>query len=220
MTGFADLETLFQLPVRGGRPRIAAVVLAAGSSRRMGDRHKLLLDIAGEPMIRRTVRNVLDSSPVETVVVTGHRADEVEAVLADLPVKIVRNPDHENGQPTSVAAGIRALSVPCDAIMVALGDQPQVTAADLAELVAAYGKLDGPSILVPHHHGQRGNPVVFAARHVPAVLSGSVNVGCRRLIETHGDEVARVEMESDAFTVDCDTPEDFENLRRRLGARR
>jgi molybdenum cofactor cytidylyltransferase len=186
----------------------------------MGDRHKLLLDIAGEAMIRRTIRNVLDSSPVETVVVTGHRADEIERALAGLPVKIVRNPDHEKGQPTSVAAGIRALSEPCDAIMVALGDQPQVTAADFADVVAAYGNLKGPSILVPHHRGRRGNPVVFAARHIPEVLSGSVNVGCRRLIETHGDEVARVEMESDVFTLDCDTPEDFDNLLQRLEARR
>jgi molybdenum cofactor cytidylyltransferase len=216
VTGFADLKTLFKLPAQEGRPRIAAVVLAAGSSRRMGDRHKLLLDVAGVPMIRRTVRNVLDASPVETAVVTGHRADEIEAALAGLPVKFARNPDHEQGQPTSVAAGVRVLSAPCDAVMIVLGDQPQLTSADLAELISVYRRVDGPSIVVPHHKGRRGNPVIFAARHIPEVLSGSVNVGCRHLIETRGDEVARPEMESDVFTLDCDTPEDFERLLRRL----
>jgi molybdenum cofactor cytidylyltransferase len=197
--------------------RVAAVVLAAGSSRRMGGRAKLLLDVRGEPMIRRTVANVLAAAPVETVVVTGDRAGGIAAALAGLPVRLVHNPRHAEGQPTSVAAGVRALSVACDAVMVALGDQPQVTPADLRALVAAYERLAEPSILVPHFGGRRGNPVIFAVRHVPEVLSGSVRVGCRHLIEAHPDAVAAVEMASDAYTVDCDTPEDYAALLRRLG---
>jgi molybdenum cofactor cytidylyltransferase len=216
MSTLFDLKRAFATAPRPEKIRVAAVVLAAGSSRRMGERYKLLLDVGGEPMIRRTVRNVLAFAPVETVVVTGHRAEAVEAALTGLPVKTVRNPDHAEGQPTSVVAGVRALSLPCDAVMIVLGDQPQVTAADLADLVAAYGRLGAESILVPHHDGRRGNPIVFAVRHVPEVLSGAVNVGCRHLIETHAEEVARVEMASDAFTLDCDTPDDYERLVERL----
>jgi len=216
VTGLLDLETAFRATSPPGKIRVAAVILAAGSSRRMGGRHKLLLDIAGEPMIRRTVRNVLASTAGETVVVTGHRAEEVGGTLADLAVRIVNNPHHEQGQPTSVVAGVRALSKPCDAVMVVLGDQPQVTQADLDELIAAYGRLEGASILVPHYGGRRGNPVIFAARHIPGVLSGTVNVGCRHLIETHADEVACVEMGSEAYALDCDTPEDYEGLLLRL----
>ena len=182
-------------------------------SRRMGERPKLLLDLAGKPMIRRTVENVLAFAPVETVVVTGHRADEVEAAIADLPVRIVRNPHHDEGQPTSVVAGIRALRGACDAVMIVLGDQPLVTAGDLRALVAAFERLGQGSILVPHHDGRRGNPIIFPIRFIPDVLSGGVNVGCRRLIETHPDAVVRVEMDSAAFVTDCDTPEDYERLR-------
>lgn len=209
---FDDLETAFRLADPPATIRMAAVVLAAGSSRRMGDRHKLLLDVGGEPMIRRTVGNVLAFGPTETIVVTGHRADEVEVAVAGLPITIVRNPNHTEGQPTSVVAGVRALTRACDAVMIVLGDQPQVTAADFAALSDAYRNLTDSGILVPHHNGARGNPVVFAARYIPSVISGSVNVGCRRLIETHGDDVAKVEMASDAFVRDCDTPEDYAAL--------
>ncbi len=201
---------------------VSAVVLAAGMSSRMEGAFKLLLDCGGEPMIRRTVRNVLATEPVETVVVTGHRAEEVEAALAGLadtagrPFKVVRNPDHQQGQPTSVAAGVRALSSYCQAVMVVLGDQPLVRPGDLRALAAAYRGIDRGSILVPHHGGKRGNPILFAARHIPEVVSGGLNVGCRRLIETHGDDVAKIEFDRDVFTLDCDTPEDYSRMVERL----
>lgn len=195
---------------------LSVVVLAAGVSRRMDGRFKLLLDLGGEPMIRRTVRNVLASEPVETVVVTGHRADEVEAALAGLPVIFVRNPDHQQGQPTSVAAGVRTLAAFCQAVMIVLGDQPLVEPDDLRDLVETYRRIDQGSILVPHHGGKRGNPILFAARHIPFVVTGGLNVGCRHLIETHGDEVAKVEFDRDVFTLDCDTPDDYDRLVQRL----
>lgn len=219
MTVALDLRIDLAVEAAPAGTRVAAVVLAAGSSRRMGGRHKLLLDVLGQPMIRRTVENVLAAAPVETVVVTGDRAAEIEAVLDGLPIRHVRNPKHEEGQPTSVAVGVRALSAPCDAVMIVLGDQPQVTAEDLRALVATYEGLTQPSILVPHFHGRRGNPVILAVRHVPEVLRGTVKVGCRRLIESHADEVAAVEMASDVFTTDCDTPENYAELVRRLGGR-
>jgi len=192
--------------------RLSAVVLAAGMSARMGESPKLLLDVGGMPMVRRTVTNVLSFAPVETVVVTGHRAAEIEAALAGLPVTFVRNDAHRQGQPTSVAAGVRGLTAHCHAVMIVLGDQPLLTADHLRSVAEAYRQLDRSSILVPHHNGRRGNPIVFAARHIPAVVSGGINMGCRHLIETHGDDVARTEFESDVFTIDCDTPEDYRRL--------
>ncbi len=92
--------------------RISAIVLAAGLSSRMGEQPKMLLDIAGMPMIRRTLLNVLAFGPTETVVVTGHRAEDVEEAIDGWPVRCVRNPRYDEGQPTSVAAGVRALTAP------------------------------------------------------------------------------------------------------------
>lgn len=197
---------------------ISAVVLAAGLSARMGGTPKLLLDVGGAPMIRRTVENVLAFAPRETVVVTGHGAGDIEAALAGLPVRLVANPDYAAGQPTSVAAGVAALTAPAQAVMVVLGDQPLVTADHLRDLARAFQALEGASILVPCHGGQRGNPVVVDARHIPAMVGGGVNLGCRRLIETHPDKVRRLEMDSDVYTFDCDTPDDYRRLRQRLEA--
>jgi molybdenum cofactor cytidylyltransferase len=196
--------------------KISAIVLAAGRSSRMGDRHKLLLDIGGQKMIRRSVQTVLAIAPVETIVVTGYAAAEITAALDGLPVRLVHNPRFEDGQPASVAAGVRALEQHCHAIMVVPGDQVLLTPAHLSDLVTAFQQIGDRSILVPFHLGQRGNPILFAAHHGPEVTSGGLNIGCRHLIETNGDKVARVEFASDAYSVDCDTPADYAALAARI----
>lgn len=196
--------------------RISAVILAAGLSSCMELGPKLLLDVAGEPMIRRTVRNVLAIEPVETVVVTGWRSDEIEAALAGLPVRIVRNTAFRDGQTTSVTLGIRSLGRTCDAVLIMLGDQPLVTPDDLCSLTREFSALDKRSILVPHHAGMRGNPVILSSEHIPSVISGALKLGRQDLIATLPDAVAALEFDSDVFTTDCDTREDYEQLLKRM----
>ncbi len=196
--------------------KISAVILAAGLSARMGGSAKMLLDVGGVPMIRRTAQNVLAFAPTETVIVTGHRAEDVANVLADLPASCIFNRDFAQGQPTSVATGVRALTQACDAVMIMLGDQPLVTAGDIERLASLYARLELESILVPFYEGKRGNPVLFASRHIPAVIGGGLNIGCRKLIETRASDVYRAEMESDVYALDCDTPEDYARLLHRL----
>lgn len=195
--------------------RISAIVLAAGRSLRMR-RPKLLLDVGGQPMIRRTTQAVLGITPVETLVITGFAAPDIAEALAGLPIRLVDNPQFEAGQPTSVAAGVRALTAECDAVMIVPSDQALLTPADLAALVAAFPRTGDRSILVPYHRGQRGNPILFAAEHRAEVTSGGLKIGCRHLIETNGDKVARAEFESDAYIFDCDTPEDYAALLARI----
>jgi len=197
-------------------PTLSAVILAAGLSTRMGGPHKLLLEIGGEPMIRRTARAVLAAGAAETVIVTGHRAPEITGALAGLPLRFVHNPNFVEGQPGSVVTGVAALRLPCDGVMIVLGDQPLLTAVALGRLAEAWGRRPaGRSILVPMQGGARGNPVIFAATHIPAITSGTLRVGCRRLIEDHPEAVFRAEMADEAFTLDCDTPEDYAALRAR-----
>jgi molybdenum cofactor cytidylyltransferase len=195
---------------------VSAVVLAAGLSSRMGGAHKLLLDIGGEPMLRRVVRAVLGVHPAEVVIVTGYRAADVVAALDGLPVRFAHNPAFAEGQPGSVVAGVRALTAPCDAVMIVLGDQPLLTAGALGRLIEAYRTVpQGRSIWVPTSGGARGNPVLFAASHIPAIQAGVLKVGGGRLIEAYPDAVALIEMADDAFTQDCDTPADYAMLRAR-----
>jgi molybdenum cofactor cytidylyltransferase len=198
-------------------PLISVVVLAAGRSTRMEGAYKLTLDVAGEPLVRRTVQAVLGIRPVETIIVTGFEADGVKAALGGLNVRFVHNADYALGQPGSVAAGVRALRDYCHAVMIVPGDQALLTGANVQALITAYAKCDRV-ILVPYHHGQRGNPIIFAAHFIPLVTSGGLNVGCRYLIDTHGADVAQVEFETDAFIADCDTPADYQALVARLTA--
>ncbi|MGO4330844.1 NTP transferase domain-containing protein [Cupriavidus sp. 2TAF22] len=197
-------------------PAFSAVVLAAGTSSRMGGQHKLLLPLDGEPAVRRTVRAVLAARPLEVVVVTGCKGREVIGALAGLPVDFQPNPRYEEGQMTSVAAGVAALRMPCSVVLVCLADQVLLEPADYLELVRAFATMPRGSIVVPVHAGQRGNPVAFSASYAAEVVAGHVNPGCRKLIADHPDEVFVHEAGHDRFTTDMDTPEDYARIVERL----
>lgn len=198
----------------------SAVLLAAGSASRMEGAFKQLLPLPRDggamPAVRLTATALLEAGPEEVVVVTGHRGREVMAALADLPLAFRHNPRHAAGQMGSVVAGLAALQRPCLAVMVCLADMVLLEGGDYRALAEAFAGLPRDAILVPHHQGRRGNPVVFAASRVPEVLSGQVNPGCRHLIEDHPQDVVCFEVGHDRCTTDMDTPDDYARIRRRL----
>jgi molybdenum cofactor cytidylyltransferase len=197
-------------------PITSAVILAAGRSSRMEGPHKLLLDLGGQPLLRHVVKAVLGAEPADVVVVTGYRAAEVTAALDGLPVRFAHNAGYAQGQQASVVAGMRALTAACDVLMVALGDQPLLTTANLRGLINGFCEMGkGKSILIPTWQGRRGNPVLFAARHIPDIATGLLHRGCRDFIDTNPEMVARIEMDDDAFVLDCDTPADYAAMRAR-----
>jgi len=196
-------------------PVFSAVVLAAGMSSRMQGQHKLLLPVGGEPAVRRTVSALVAAGPAEIVVVTGFHGRAVMEALDGLPVRFQANPRYEEGQMTSVAAGVAALAAPCDIVLVCLADQVLLTAEDYR----AYAAMPRGSILVPAFKGQRGNPVAFSVSYAAEVISGHINPGCRKLIAEHPDEVFIHEAVHDRFTTDMDTPEDYERMVARLAER-
>src|SRR6185503_18669432 len=114
-------------PEAAGR-RIAAILLAAGRSTRMGGPNKLLAEIGGKPLVRIAAVEALASRAREVIVVTGHQREAVAAALQGLPVKLVHNPDFAEGLSTSLRAGLAAVPAEADGIVVCLGDMPQVTA--------------------------------------------------------------------------------------------
>jgi molybdenum cofactor cytidylyltransferase len=192
---------------------LSAIVLAAGLSRRMGPRNKLLLPVDGIPLVRRSVAVVLGHPFVEVVVVTGHEAPLVEAVLDRLAVRIVRNPRYEEGQMTSVRAGLEALSASAvRGVMVCLADQPALTTEDLGTLADAFLAKDACPVLVPTFGGARGNPIVLDRRSLESILSRRANFGCRQFVAKHADVVTTLEMPNDHVLTDVDRPEDYAAL--------
>jgi molybdenum cofactor cytidylyltransferase len=210
---------------------IAAVVLAAGASRRMGARNKLLLPVGGgddaRPMIATVVATVLEAAVDRVIVVVGHDAERVRAALdahvgADPRLHVVQNADHDEGIASSIRAGVAALdggdrgeigTTPLAGIVIALGDMPWVRADDIARLVDALGRDDGPGICVPVARGadrQRGNPVLFARRYFAALCSLRGDRGARALVARHPDDVCFVDVAHDGILRDVDTASDIE----------
>lgn len=197
--------------------RFSAVVLAAGQSSRMGGENKLLLEVGGEPLVRRTVRTVLAAGVQEAVVVTGWQAREVMRAVLDLPVSVQANLRWEDGQMRSVAVGVAALARATDAIFVCPADLPLLRAEDLHELMEVYLAHPDSSIVIPRFGGERGNPIVFAAAYAPEVVAGRRLIGCRKLAQQYPDETFWHDATHERFTTDCDTPEAWRRVVERLG---
>ena len=188
-------------------PRVAAVLLAAGQSRRMGRLNKLLQEVDGAPMVVRAAEALRASQVESLVVVLGHQADQVRAALGPREAAFVENPDYAEGLSTSLKRGLAEVPDDVDAVLVCLGDMPRVSAAQIDRLIAAFNPLEGRAICVPTHRGKRGNPVLWARRFAVEMMTIAGDVGARHLLGEHADVVCEVEMAEDAVLLDIDTPE-------------
>ncbi|HMJ45520.1 MAG TPA: molybdopterin-binding/glycosyltransferase family 2 protein [Pseudolabrys sp.] len=187
--------------------RVAAVVLAAGQSTRMGAVNKMLAEIGGKPLVRIAAEQALASRAKPVIVVTGHERERVEAALAGLPVRFTHNPDYADGLGTSLKAGIAAVPEDADGAIVCLGDMPQVDSALIDKLLAAFDPERGGLVVVPSINGRRGNPVVWARRFFKDLMSISGDIGARYLIGSYPEAVVEVPVAGDAALTDVDTPE-------------
>lgn len=189
-----------------GALSVTALVLAAGQASRMGGRHKLLAEFDGTALVRRTTEAALAARPARVLVVTGHRAAEIEAAIAGLPVSVVRNPDHALGLSTSLRAGVAALDPGCDGVAVLLADMPHVAGADLRRLIDAFSASGGRAVVRALAGGRRGNPVILPRAAFSAVLGLEGDVGARHIVEGAGLPIVDVEIGA-AARLDVDTPE-------------
>ncbi|HEX3403440.1 MAG TPA: molybdopterin-binding/glycosyltransferase family 2 protein [Acetobacteraceae bacterium] len=198
-------------------PTIAAVVLAAGRSRRMAPHNKLLVaDRTGKPMIARVVDNVLSSNARPVLVVTGHQVDQVQHALGGRPVRYVHAADYAEGLSASLKAGIAAVPQECAAALVCLGDMPLVTGRMIDRLLSNYDPDEGRLIVLPTFRGKQGNPMLWDRRFFPEILEITGDSGARFLLTRHMEAVAEVEMADDAVLRDFDTTESLTTLPQRL----
>jgi molybdenum cofactor cytidylyltransferase len=187
--------------------RIAGLILAAGRSTRMGGPNKLLEEINGKALVRIAAEHVLASRARPVIVVTGHQKERVERALAGLPVTFVHNPHFAEGLSTSLKAGIAAVPAEADGAIVCLGDMPQVSAALIDRLIAAFDPERGALVAIPTIAGKRGNPVLWSRRFFADLMAVEGDVGARHLIGGYGEAVVEVPVEDAAALTDVDTPE-------------
>ncbi len=192
-----------------GDPLVWGVLLAAGQSRRMGERNKLLAKFDDVPLVRRTGAALAKARVGAAVAVLGHDAEPVQAALQGLGLGFAINHAYADGLSTSLKAGIAALPEEASGALIMLADMPQVGCDDLNRLVDAFVKAGGNTVVRATHNGKRGNPVIL-----PRVLFAEVarlegDTGARHVVEQGLVPVFDVEI-GGAAHLDVDTPEALE----------
>ena len=192
--------------------KFAAILLAAGPSSRLGQA-KQLVRVDGESLVRRAVRLVLSMNPVSLTVVTGFAADAVEHELSDLPVRLVRNDDWEQGMGGSIACGVQNISEDVDGVLITLCDQWRLEDSDLFSLISIW-LTDISRISVASWYEEKTlvymPPALFPRYFIRELSNLHGNKGAKALIGQNLAKVQFVEMENAAY--DLDRPEDLEQL--------
>jgi molybdenum cofactor cytidylyltransferase len=191
---------------------IAALVLAAGESRRMGDANKLTIPVDGTPMVARVVDALQQSRVQRVIVITGHQPERIKEALSGRDLRFVHNPDYAEGIGSSVRLGVAALDDDVDGALVALGDMPWVNTEVINRLVDAFTTDADLSIFIPMFCGKRGNPVLWGSQHFPELLALSGDVGGKALFDRHATAICYVNVESASVNTDVDTPDALQKL--------
>ncbi len=189
---------------------ISAVVLAAGTSSRLG-RPKQLLPLQAKPLTQHVIDAAIAAGLDEVVVVLGYAAEEVKAVLQlPPPARVVLNPDYETGQASSLRAGLRALGPTVNAAVILLADQPEIKADVIRSVVETYEESGGP-VVRASYGGKAGHPVLFDRRLWPEVEAVEGDRGARDLLGAHPEWIVAVEVEGEPPR-DVDDWDDYERI--------
>lgn len=194
---------------------IAAVLLAAGESRRMGD-FKQLLRLDDKTFVEHCVDNLLGSRVDQVIVVTGHREAEVRRVIANRPVDIVHNADYQSGMATSIKRGVQCVSDTADACVISLVDQPRIDTAVIDSLIEAYNdsaaERSNSLIVIPTYGEKNGHPILLDLVLRDEILAMDCESGLRQVVLAHSDAIRHVPVSSERILEDCDVPEDYQRL--------
>jgi molybdenum cofactor cytidylyltransferase len=186
---------------------LSAIILAAGESKRMG-KPKQLLPLGKSTLLEQAIDNLLNSSVDETIVVLGHKAEEITEKIANKPVKVVINPDYQQGMSTSIVAGLIMVDPRSQAVMLALGDQPLVTSRTINQLIEAFNK-NRKGIAVPTYRGRRGHPIIFDIKYKAELFKLRGDIGGREIIQNHPKDVFMVAVDSESVVSDIDTQDEY-----------
>lgn len=191
--------------------KIAGVILAAGSSSRMGQT-KQLMPFKEKTLLGQVIENAEKSALHEVIVVLGHDFNKIRKSL-DLfcDTKLVRNTAYLKGQSTSLIKGLENVSPWCDAAMFLLGDQPLVTDRVINQLIDAF-ETKTTRMIIPYFNGRRGNPVIIARDLFHRLTELSADTGARALFDEFKEDIVKVAVNTDSILVDVDTPEDYKKL--------
>ncbi|MFQ5708702.1 MAG: NTP transferase domain-containing protein [bacterium] len=190
---------------------VSAVLLAAGTSSRMGEANKLLLRIGEKSVVRLSCENILKSAVDDLIVVVGAQNDLVRKELSSLNLSVCLNPEYLQGMSTSIVAGVNAVRAETDGALILLADQPNLKAATLNRFVQAFQNGE-KKIIAGQYKNRIGNPALFHRSFFEELKQLQGDVGARSLLQRHPGEIQTIEISGDEI-LDLDTPQDFEALK-------
>ena len=198
--------------------RLAVLLLAAGEGSRLGGFPKALLRKEGESLLSRFLQSIQKFNPVETLVVTGFYADAIEVEINSIRQKthssiaIVKNPNPEEGQSSSVRLGLESLKSDYDVLLVALCDQPNIGVSEIEALLVQFNQVGfNKEIVLPMVNGNRGNPVLFSKKVIEEIMA-TPGMVCRPFMDKHPELVKLFETNNQAYLLDVDTQADIQKL--------
>jgi len=190
---------------------ICAIILAAGESRRMGEL-KPLIKINGKTFLQHIAGQIRKAGIEEILVVAGYNPQKIIAESGLDSVEFVVNKNYQNGQFSSLQTGIGNLPEQCEGAVVCLGDQPQIKAEWIEQIIAAARASNAP-VVTPKFKTRRGHPIYFAASLFEEILAMSPTQTAHDLIQNHQNEIVDVSIHDDAIHVDADTPQDLQKVK-------
>ncbi|MBU3625764.1 nucleotidyltransferase family protein [Polynucleobacter sp. JS-Safj-400b-B2] len=210
--------TVSSEPSKNSKLRLAIIILAAGQGSRLGGYAKALLKKDGDSLLTRFIQAIQICDPLETLVVTGFYSDKIEAEINSLKptihssITLVKNPNPDLGQSSSVRLGLESLKSEYDVLLIALCDQPSIASAEIEVLLEQFNQRSAnQEIVLPMINNQRGNPVLFSKRAIEKILVTPEMV-CRPYMDQHPELVKVFVTENQAYLMDVDTPADIQKL--------
>ncbi|MBN1478661.1 nucleotidyltransferase family protein [candidate division KSB1 bacterium] len=190
---------------------IEAIILAAGESRRMGQL-KPLMKIGDQTFLAKIAGEVKKAGIQRTHIVVGFKAEKI-AKNACVDAFYIHNKHYENGQFSSLQAGISALSRNCSGALVCLADQPHIKAEWIGKLVAAF--YSNSTVLVrPRFANRAGHPLIFSSVLFKEIIAMPATATAKDIVRKYAAETLFVDMDSDGILLDADTPQDFEKIKK------
>ena len=189
---------------------ISAILLAAGKSKRMEGENKLVKKIKGTPLIKHSVKNILNSSVDEIIIVLGYQKEIIEKLIGkNEKIKFVFNNDFKSGMASSIKVGLNHISNTSEAFFICLGDMPMIKPDIYNQLIKSRNQKD---ILIPTYNGQQGNPVLFNKSMREKIVSIKGDAGAKKILELNKDKALNLEINSQSIVRGFDTKEDFNFL--------
>jgi len=189
--------------------KLSATILAAGSSKRMGDLNKLLLLVDNKPIIYSVCKTVMATNIDQIILITGHQNIQIEKAIPNEISNVVYNQNWEHGIMSSIYAGMSKLDKDIDGNMIVLGDMPLITVDTINLLIDEFYKCNGNHIVYPIYNARQANPVIFPKKYFSEILTSQGDKGCKKVLKKYPGDAVGVRIDSDEVIVDCDTRDDY-----------